>query len=525
MVALLTRLQLKLTIRSYRGSTARIVGLIVLSLYAAFIIFALMLGAVALSMVEQPMIGTITTVFFAVVTLVWPTIALLLGNSDALAPVRFSLLPVCARQLQLGLLVATTLTLGGIITILMGLGYLIAWSRQGLAFWVAVVAMILGVGFAILLVRTLTTAMSALLASRKFRDWAVVILGVLLTFVLGGLQFLSQGLGISGAITAQQLEVAGRVAGWTPLGWIWSLPWEAVNEQWTSMAIKLALITTTSAILWVVWRRLLDRALTSPMETGMAKTRIRGGGRLEAWLPQNPAGAVAVRTLRYWARDPRRKVQGMSLLVLPLAFGLTTRNDWDGGVAVLFVGPATMAFAVVSLVMAEISFDGSALATQILSRASGRDDRVGRAIAMLMLLVPFGVVIALASLFLSGRWDHAAVTLAATIGTAAIGAGVGSWAGAMWNYSVPPSGMGINSRGNLGAAVGMLLAMLVELVLLLPLGAAALASGSYAVMAWVSPALSLSLGAVVLWVGVIMGGRHLDQTWPEVLTRITWTRS
>jgi len=42
-------------------------------------------------------------------------------------------------------------------------------------------------------------------------------------------------------------------------------------------------------------------------------------------------------------------------------------------------------------------------------------------------------------------------------------------------------------------------------------------------LAWVSPLVSIALGAGVCWVGVWLGGRVLDRTWPDVLRRVTWT--
>lgn len=524
MVALLTRLQIKLTLRSFSGNTARIVGLVFLGLYVGGMMLAMLAGMFVLRQAGPQWAGPITTLIFAVVTLLWPVLMVLLGSNDALAPARFALFPVRASQLQPGLLVATLFTFGGVVSLVFLLGYLIAWSTSLAIFAVALCAAVLGIGFAMLVTRTLTAGMSATLASRKFRDWVVVIVGLfaMLAAMSGQLFAYASRSSMSG----EQLTAWASVAAWSPFGWPWALPWDAAHGDWLAFASRLALTFGCAALLWITWRRFLERALTSPLEASGGTTKVDGHGRIDKLMPAGAVGAIGARTLRYWARDPRRKLQAISMLVMPLVLTVmaVTQRDAIPGPGLLIIPAASMALVGLALVSAEISYDGSAMWEQVVSGTSGRVDRLGRLLGLAWLIVPFAMLLWLGYHLWVGHWHLGFVTLAAMAATIGVSAGLGSWSGAIWCYAMPPSGTGINSRGNLSATVGVLLSMLIEGALLGPVAAAAIASYWVPVMLWVSPLVSLLVGGLTLWLGIHFGGSYLDKNWPEVLKRITWDK-
>lgn len=526
MVALLTRLQLKLTLRSFRGNTAKVVGFVFLGLYLAAVLLGMLAGAIALRVADDAgLTGAVTVLGFGFVTFLWPVLMVLLGYNDALAPSRFALLPVSARELRPGLAAASLLTVGGIVTFVLGLEYLVAWSGSVFTFAIAVIGLVLGLSLAVVATRALVAALSATLASRRFRDLVVVIVGLfamLLAFSGQLFGFFAQE---GGTVGRPELVSAGGLIGWTPFGWAWSLPWDAAEGRWWMVVVKALATIACVVALWWAWGRSLARALTSPLEVRGADTKIKDSSRYDALMPNSAAGAIGARTLRYWVRDPRRRIQAISILILPVVFTITMMSGGGPGApeAYLLVPIGSMAIVAMTLVATEISYDGSALAEQIVSGATGRDDRLGRLYGVGLLFGPFSLVLLLGYIIATRTWGMSFVAMAAMIGVLGVSAGVGSFVGAVWNYPVPPVSAGMTSRGNLSAVLGIMLGFVITSVLLVPvLGMAVWAYWS-PTLAWVSPLVSIALGAGVCWVGVWLGGRVLDRTWPDVLRRVTWT--
>lgn len=525
MVALLTRLQIKLTLRSYRGDTSRIIALAVVSFFGAGVLMSFLGAAILLRGSEVGQIGSVMTCLFSFVTLMWPVALVLLGSNDPLAPTRFVLFPVRARELQPGLLVATLFTIGGVATSILTVGYIVAWSARPLTLILGVGCGLAGLAFAVLLARTLTAAISATLASRRFREASFIVVGVLAFLPALGSQFagrwFSAGPGAGGP--GRVLDSLAVVLGWSPFGWAWSLPGEVWSGAWAVVAAKGGLFAVTSWTLWRLWGRFLDRALSSPLQSGGSAQKTKGAARLEKIFPATPAGAVAARTVRYWRRDPRRKMQAVPLVLLPFLFTAMAGMGSGSEMAVI-APPILMAMAGLGIAMGEICYDGSAAATQILTGVSGREDRWGRLLGLWFFLVPGALVLCLLALAWSGRWDLAGVEIGATLGGLGVASGVGSWAGAIWHYPMPPIESNLNTRGNMSAAVGFLVAMALAGLLLAPVWALAVAVGFLPVLSWISPVVSLLVGGVAVWAGVLLGGRRLDQAWPEVLRAVTWER-
>lgn len=524
MVALLIRLQIKLTLRSFRGETSRIVALSLLSFFGAGMLMSFLVSAFFISQSEVNQIAPVMTCLFAATTLLWPIALVLLGSNDPLTPTRFALFPVRGRELQWGMLAATLLTLGGIATSVLTLGYVIAWSARPLTLALGMVCGLAGLAFSVLLARTLTSAILATLSSRRFRETSFVIIGTL-AFVPAFAGQLSGRFAVAGENDdpMRVFEAVALVLGWTPFGWAWSLPADAWNGLWVAVAAKATLFGLTFWALWLLWRRFLDRALSSPLRIGSSARKVKGAARLERTLPATPSGAIAARTARYWLRDPRRKMQAMPLLILPVLFTVML-GAGPGAEAAVVMPPAVIAMGALSLVMGEICYDGSAMAAQLLTGASGKEDRWGRVLGAWLFLLPGSLLLCLLALAWSGRWELAGIEVGATLGGLGVVSGVGSWCGTVWHYPVPPLESNLNTRSNMSALVGWLAGTVIAVLLLTPIWGLAVAAAFMPVLAWISPAISLLVGGLVLWGGIVLGGNRLDQTWPEVLARITWER-
>jgi len=547
LVSTLVALQLKLMWRQLRASTSMMVGSIVMLVMVLGAAIPAMWGLVALRGASLEARGAITVIAFGVLTLGWPiAVTLMTGNNDMLDAGRFALYPVRARQLLPGLLVAAATGLGGLLTLVLGIGFVAAWSSSLATAVLAVFGLVMGFATCLVSSRALSAALAAVLRRRRARDLVTIVVVIVILALSTGIQFITHALpgnvaGNSGTLDLSQMwqqfvtsiQPTANAIAWTPFGWAWALPWAAGQGDWGHAAIWGVLAIAWLAFLAWAWMRYFSASLTSPLEAGGTSQKIAKANPLDRLLPATPAGAVAKRGLRYWRRDPRRLVGAIATLVMPIMMGVAVyasgnNPDTPGDIinAVLAFSPAMVGFMAAIGLGYDISYDGTALGTQIVTGISGRDDRWGRAMAYLVIFVPVQVVMIVAFLAVSGRWDLAIPVAGLSFAWLLSGAGVGSWMGAMWQIPQPPAGSNLVNRSGSGGVAGFLSAMLgifLPFVVCLPVLALAITAvvlGGW--WSWATLGAGLAIGAFVLWLGMRIGGRHLDRTWPEVLAKVTW---
>lgn len=88
--------------------------------------------------------------------------------------------------------------------------------------------------------------------------------------------------------------------------------------------------------------------------------------------------------------------------------------------------PVLGAVVLMSIAQLDAAYDSSALAAHVLTGVSGRDDRAGRALGMVVLFVPMLLVACVLTTAVSGRWDLLPASVGATLGTGGLVIGVGS---------------------------------------------------------------------------------------------------
>ena len=408
--------------------------------------------------------------------------------------------------------------------------YLLAWSRHPSGLVVAALAGVVGIPLAAASCRLGMTYIASRMASRRNQDRLMMVFTVGLMVVILGITLFDRAFTDDGSITISfaGVERWAPVLGWTPFGWLWSMPWEAVSGTWWAAAVKLALSVATFAGVWALWGRLLDRALTEPFEIGGGVAHVDAAERgIAGLLPQGPVGAIARRTLQYWRRDPRRKMQGIMVAVLPLilSFALSSGSDGIRGPYQLVVPLAVVFLLGANLVAGELTYDGGAVWHQIVAGVTAREDRWGRLLGLAVFVVPSALLLCLGYLAWTGEWRLGVLLVAAMLGFLGVAGGVGSWVGAIWSYAVPPPGLTFNtSRGGLSALLGVLLGSIVQTILLAPVLAVATAALWNPQWLWLSVMVSVGIGAASLWGGVAAGASYLEDSWPETLARVTWAK-
>jgi len=409
----------------------------------------------------------------------------------------------------------------GIATALGAASALVAWGRWPIALLAALVCLPLGVLTCLLASRTVASFSGrgrgrignavALLAFA-----ALVLTGPILTGLLG---LLGEGSAIADRIG---LVVAGT--SWTPVGAVWAVPGELAAGAYAEGLVKLFIAIATLAALWLLWRRNVVAASVAP------RRRSAGGrsGRL-GWIGLAPTGATAAgwaRSLSYWLGDPRYARNLVIVAVLPVLFAFAL--GWHVQTPVFAFAVVVPALLLGLVPYTDVSYDGSAFATVLATSIRGRDDRAGRLLGALSASAPLVVVVAVATVALSGRWDLFPAVLGCALGALLAGLGICAVTSAYIVTPVPASGDNVFKRvPGQSAWVGFALMGFTALAAVLTAPAIALAAVAVfvggALWSWLALVVGLVVGGALAMGGVVLGGRIFDRTGPLLLARVRAT--
>lgn len=527
MVAVLVRLKLTLLRNGLRRSTWRTVGLVIGAVYALGVVVLAWLGMIALRSVDDATTGEVTVIAFALLTVAWLFLSLLVfGIDETVDPRRFALLPVPARRLVPGLFVSGLISVPGVATSLGALGLVVTWARYPITVLASLVGAVLGVATCFLLSRAATSAFTRALGSRRFRDFAAVALAL----VGASVGIISNLAGRASATNVAELRAlltrTAEVVGWSPFGWAWSVPADVARGAWPTAGVRLVLAAGLVAGLWYAWRHFLALGLCSPMEGSGGSKPVSRHGFAERLYPATPTGAVASRSLRYWRRDPRYLSSLASLCIAPIVVvvATSTRSSSQQTPVAAFV-PVFLALLLGAVVSQDLSYDGTSLWTHITSGIPGSVDRAGRVLSTLTVVGPLLVVVTLGVALISRQWDLLPRIGAATIACALISLGVGSWTGAIWQIPAPPPGANPFAKnaggGGLKGLVSFLVTGGITLAASLPTLGLVIASVWVPWLEWPALVVALASGLLAIRIGIRGGGRRLDAHWPEVLEAVS----
>lgn len=516
MVAHLVRLKLTLLRNGLRRSPWQVVGLVLAGVYGLVLLVIVGAGAVGLSLQDAALRRDVTVLVGGLLVLGWWVVPLVAFGVDAtLDPLRFATFAIPRRRLLAGLSVAALVGVPGVVTVLAVLALGGVWWRDPAALVVALGCSVLTVALCVVGSRATTTALARVVAKRRVRELAAVV--VVLPVMLVGPLLSRFGDGFTVG-PSQALGRAADVVAWTPVGALWAVPADvAAGAPWLA-ALRLVIGLATLAVAAAVWDRALAHALVHPArdESGTHKRGLGVFGR----VPGTPLGAVVARCLTYWVRDPR---YAASVATVPLVLLVLWLAGVEGN-TILFAGPF-VAFLTGWSISADVAFDGTAFWTHVAAPLPGRTDRAGRAIAASVVAGPVAVAAAVASALLTGRPEMLPAAVGATVGvllTALAGSSVTS---ALVVYPVQEPGQNPFSTrqgASMAAFTSQLAGWSAIAVLASPtvvIGVIAVVQGSTA-LAWTTLVVGPVLGVALLVVGVRVGGTALDRRGPELLTRL-----
>lgn len=527
MVAPLIAVRLRSQLSALRSSPWAMVGYILLVLMLLPLFVGLTVGLSYLRFlpdVRSPLMLTAG----AVLVLVWTFGSVLFfAMDDSVSPQRLVLFPLRSRDLLVPLLVSDLLTLPGVFTLLVCCGFMIGWATDPLLTITGIASTALGVVTGMLAGRILVTSLSRWLAARRSRDLLYVVLLLGLIAISWGGPLLSRGM-FNLDLNREVIELVGDAAGWSPMGWAWSLPADLAAGRSGVAALRLALaLVLLAAMIWL-WSRQLDRALTSPLPSAGGGAPTVSSPWLDRLFPPNPAGAIAARNLRYLRRDPRRFASVLVIMATPffVVFMNMVRDEklipeflwlvaalatWMGGISALQDTP----------------MDGSALWLHAVSGIRGFEDRLGRLMANSLIYGgTFAMTMVLASTLL-GAWGVFPFAFGLGLGTLIANQGMSLLISSFLNGTAPPPGtnpFASTSKGQGAAFLASVLQMIGSAILLLPAAGMAFASYRFPLLGWLFLPVGPVLGLLAALGLISLGGRRLDRTWPEVLKAVTYEK-
>lgn len=449
--AVVVRLKLSLLRNGLKQSGGRraayIASAVVTLLFAAL----QLLGLIALRGNEHAV--SVVVLLVAVLALGWAVMPLFFPSGDeTLDPTRLVMLPLRPRPLVRALLTASLVGIGPLFTLCLLVGSAISVAQGGLAYVVGVVAVVLALLVCVALARAVAAANVRLLTSRKGRDLAVLS-GLVIAIGAQLVNFGAQRLGSSGLA---ELDPAGAVLKWVPpasaIGAV-----ESVSEGAYGVAVvQLALSAGALAGLIAVWSRHLTRLMTSPdgstlQTAGESAARERTSTGLGRLLPAGRTGTVVERSLRYIWRDPKTKAAWVTSLAIGLI--VPVFNALQGTGSIYFACFAAGMLGV--LMYNQFGQDTSAFWMVAMTISSPRDAYVelrGRALALLVITVPYATFVTVLTTAMLGDWTRLPEALGLSFALLGAMLATGAWASARFPYSIPQEGYKNVAPGQTGLA-------------------------------------------------------------------------
>ena len=567
MVATLVKLKWRLTLNALTKNVWAIVGTVFGALYGLGALGLMLSGAVGLGFKAAPdVIGLVLGSLGALLVAGWAVVPLLVTGIDStLDPRAMAAWAAPSRGLALGLLAAGALGIPGCITAAVCLIPVLTWLLAGQlpAALLALLCAPAALATCVLLSRIIVTA-AGISSSRRGRETTAIIAFVAFLVFTQLPNLIPRILRDDPTAFLQQLRTMVEVVGLSPFGWAFAAPGLMATGSVLSALVLAIGAWILPVILLPLWQCVVNKAMTSP---GTSHTRMRayaadGAGsdiqhrglpdvlpwarRLGAALPA-PAAAVAARSLRYWRTDPRYLVQFLSVLLLPVVLvlgpalnssrfvvyvnGQRVENSFALGhapAALLFMAPALAVFMGWAI-HDDLGLDSTALWSHISAGIRGAHDRLGRVVGAAAWQVPALLVVDLLMVAWTGRWEALPAVTGACLALYGCALAWSCLASVLLPYeTLAPGDSPMRSRTS-GTAFLAALIQMVAILLLLAVCSPVLGVAVYGVVQaaplweWVALVAGIVWCSLLLWGGVVFGGRMLDRRGPQVLATIrTW---
>jgi ABC-2 type transport system permease protein len=418
-----------------------------------------------------------TLVTFAAVTVCWTVVPLLgFGTDETLDPQRLALLPLTRRELLSGLLAAALVGVAPLATGIALSGAIIGLAPDLLGAFLIALSVVATLVLCVVASRVLIAALAPLLRSRRGRDLMVMTI-TLAIFVPQAFRFFRPAHRNDDA-TRTFSDIARRVR-YTPFGWAGWAATEAGKSHVLAAVAGLAAVAALIGVLLWVWSIAIPRAMTASDISASARTDSRPGRRHSALFPRfvparrrRRAAAVAVKELRYYVRDPRRRAPLISALLIPaLVLFQTLRDGSHRPAATTLLGLIALLPAS-GLTLNQFGLDGAALWSTIVTGNDPRSDLIGKNIATAIVLAPLVIIPTLITAALTHGWSYAPLTIGLAPGMLGVVLAIGDLVSVYAPYALPDRRNPLAANPGQGCVGGVAAkaALAVDALVLVPVG-------------------------------------------------------
>ncbi|WP_031081645.1 hypothetical protein [Streptomyces sp. NRRL WC-3549] len=524
LVPVFVRLKLTLLRNGLRQSSGRTAAYVTSLVVTLLLAAGLVAGLVLLRGHGHAV--TVVVLLTGMAAVGWTVMPLFFPSGDeTLDPSRLVMLPLRPRPLIGALLASSLVGIGPLFTLALVVGSVVAVAHGAGAVVTGVIAAPLALLVCVALARSVATANTRLLSSRKGRDLAVLsglVIAVGLQFVNFGTQRLSQ----AGGLTT--LEPAADVVRWLPAASALGAVGSVSDGSYGVAAGQLAVsVLALGALLWL-WHRSLDKLMTAPdgstiaaAEPARSRSPERSGPF--ALLPEGRTGAAMERSLRYVVRDPKTKAAWVTALAV--GFIVPVLNALQGVGSVYF---ACFAAGMLGMQMYnQFGQDTSAfwmVATTISSAREAYVELRARALALLLITLPFTVVVCVVTAAVLGDWSVLPGPVGLSFALLGSMLATGAVTSAMLPYSIPQEGAFKNvAPGQAGLAwMSMLGGVLASALLSAPVIGLTLwlHLADHRGWLWVLLPVGAVYGAFIGWLGVRLAAPRTADRLPEILAAV-----
>ncbi len=503
---------------SLRRSGWSVAGTIIGGIYALMALVGVVAGMMALREGDPALAQGVAVVVGTLATAVWCIVPLVLSGQDStLDPDLLAPYPLKPRDIIGGQLLGSVVGIFGLVTLIGSLMPVLAWTSPG----PALLALPAGiVGFVLLMV--CSRLMSCLgMAIRHKRFLAETIGAIFFLALLCAGPIVSTL--TSSLMSEEWVRSVANVTGWTPLGIAWALPGDLASGAWGLLILRSVLTVAYLAVgLWV-WQSVIAYQIS---HVGSAPARKGGAAKSGRWLglftrfPATPSGAIAARTTTYYLKDPRLN---LNLLMAPgflILFGFMNSTG-SGGFLLHMVGP------IVGWMLAwqsayVVSYDNTAFALHLTSPVRGISERWGRTLGMMVIFVPLVAFVSVAAEIIQGEPGSIPANLGLSWAVLLAGLGVGAVLSVRYALPVPAPGESPwkSRKNNAGLANALIqfVSSIAMWAITLPILILMLAASitHVPVFDWIILIAGPVYGALIVWLGVRMGGTWYERKAPEL---------
>ncbi|MDK0521315.1 transporter [Streptomyces sp. ML-6] len=525
LVPVFVRLKLSLLRNGLRQSAGRRAAYIASVVFALLVAASQLLGLIMLRGHDH--VASVVVLTAGLLAVGWAVMPLFFPSGDeTLDPSRLVMLPLRPRPLVSALLVASLVGIGPLFTLCLVAGsvFAVAYGAVGAAF--AVVGAPLALLLCVTLARTVATTNSRLLSSRKGRDLAVLS-GLVIAVGFQVVNFGAQQLGRTGGLAA--LDPVADVVRWLPPASAIGAVDSASRGSYGQAVGQLLLSVAALLVLLWLWQRSLTKLMTAPDGSTLAAADTarekagKEGSRLSALLPAGRTGTVMERSLRYIARDPKTKAAWITSLAVGLIVPLFNALQGTGSVYIACFAAGMLGIQMYN----QFGQDTSAFWMVLLTISSTRDAYLelrARALALLLITLPYTVVVMLLTAALLGEWNALPEAMGLSIALLGGMLATGAVASAVFPYSVPQEGFKSAAPGQGGLAwISVFGGMLSATLLCAPLIGALiwLHVADLQQWLWVLLPVGAAYGALISWAGLRIAAPRTAERLPEILTAVS----